>query len=73
MKFSIKFYPDVDMKDIDNGGVMSEISWQRLHTHLEKAFNVRENERLIGITVTELGVKAKFDRIYSHSPNNKLR
>lgn len=58
----VTFYPDVDKNQLGSG-VMSEISWQRLHTYLEQAFAVRDGERLIGITVTETGIKANFDTI----------
>ncbi len=60
MKIQQTFYPGVDKKDLETGTV-SEISWQRLHEHLEKAFNIASNEKLVGITVTELGVKAKIE------------
>ena len=53
------FFPNVDKNDLDSG-VMSEISWQRLLPFLEQAFAVKEDEEILGITISEYGVKAKF-------------
>lgn len=55
----ITFYPDVEKTSIGSG-TCSEISWQKLHEHLEKAFELRKNEKLIGIEVTEAGIKGTF-------------
>ena len=60
MKIQATFYPGISKNDLESGA-MSEISWQRLHPFLEQAFNIREGEKLVGITVTEYGVKAKFE------------
>lgn len=62
MKIQVVFYPDVSKSELDGTGTVSEIGWQRLHSFLEKAFELREGERLVGITVTEAGIKAKFER-----------
>jgi len=59
MKIQAKFYPDVDIKDLECG-VISEISWQRLEPFLSQAFAISNNEQLVGITVTESGIKAKI-------------
>lgn len=56
----VTFYPHVDKNDLDSG-VMSEISWQRLFPFLEQAFAVRTGEKLLGITISEYGIKAKFE------------
>lgn len=56
----ITFYPGVDKTDL-NSGVLSEISWQRLLPYLEEVFYVNDNEKIIGITVSEYGIKAKFE------------
>ncbi len=58
--FKITFYPDVDKSNLDSG-IISEISWQRLKPYLDQAFGVDSREKLIGITVTESGIKAKFE------------
>ena len=55
----VTFFPGVDKNDLDSG-VMSEISWQRLLPFLEQAFVIRENEKILGITISEYGIKAKF-------------
>jgi hypothetical protein len=65
MKFKIIFYPGVDKEKLEDRedletGLISEISWQRMHDYLEKAFAIKEHERLVGITVTEYGIKAKI-------------
>jgi len=59
-KIQVTFYPGVDKKSLDEG-FCSEISWQRMSEHLDEIFKVRENEKLVGITVTEYGIKAKFE------------
>lgn len=60
MKIQQTFYPDVDKGDLEYG-TMNEISWQRLHQYLEQAVALKPNERLVGITVSEYGVKAKIE------------
>lgn len=62
MKFQTTFYPDVDKNDLESG-LISEISWQRLVTYLDAAFFIKPNERIAGITVTELGIKAKIETV----------
>lgn len=59
-KIQVTFYPGVDKNDLESGR-MSEISWQRLSDWLDKAFAIKDNEKLVGITVTEYGVKAKIE------------
>ena len=54
----ITFYPDVNKDDLDSG-VMSHVSWQRIHDDLIKVFGIEGNERLVGITVDHYGIKAK--------------
>ena len=56
----ISFYPGVNKSELDSG-VISEISWQRLHPFLEQAFTIRKGERLVGITITAAGIRAKFE------------
>lgn len=58
----IRFYPHVDIKDIDSG-LTSFIGWQRLQEYLLPAFDIKENERLVGISVTESGIKAKIEKV----------
>lgn len=58
-KIQATFYPGVDKKDLE-WGTISEISWQQLRDHLGKAFAIKPNERLVGITVSEYGIKAKI-------------
>lgn len=60
MKIQITFYPDVDKKDLEDG-LMAETSWQRLLPHLAQCFGIKPNERLLGITVTEAGIKGKIE------------
>lgn len=59
MKIQAKFYPDVDIKELD-WGTISELSWQRLEPYLSQAFAIRDNEQLVGITVTESGIRGKI-------------
>lgn len=61
MKIQVKFYPHVDKKDLESGTIC-ELSWQTLHKDLQKAFAIKDNESLVGITVTESGIKAKIER-----------
>jgi hypothetical protein len=60
MKIQATFYPGVNKSDLEAGRI-SEISWQRMSEHLDKIFAVKENERLVGVTVTEYGIKAKIE------------
>lgn len=60
MKIQATFYPGVNKNDLETG-TMSEISWQRLHDYLEQAFAIKPNEKLVGITVSEYGIKAKIE------------
>jgi hypothetical protein len=64
----IHFYPDVDPKNLP--GTVSEIGWQRLHDHLESAFKIRDGEMLVGITVTQAGIKGHFD-FKPQTPNHE--
>lgn len=58
----VTFYPDVNKNEL-NSGVINELSWNTLHPHLENIFGVTGDERLVGITVSEYGIKAKFETI----------
>ena len=60
MKIKKTFYPGIDIKDLETGTI-SEIGWQRLHPFLEQAFSINGNEMLVGITVTDTGIKAKIE------------
>jgi hypothetical protein len=62
----VTFYPDVDKNELDSG-LCNEISWNTIHPHLKDIFGVLPGERLVGITVTEYGIKAKFE----NEPKNK--
>lgn len=63
MKLNISFYPDVKESDLESGTI-SEIDWQKLKPFFEKAFCMRDNEMLVGITVTESGIRARIEYIY---------
>lgn len=62
MKETITFYPSRSEKDIEECSLTSFIGWQRLSGYLEKAFEISENEMLIGIEVSDLGITAKIER-----------
>ncbi len=64
MKIQQTFYPGISKTDLESGTI-SEIGWQTLHKYLEQAFQITGKERLVGITVTEAGIKAKiqYDKI----------
>ncbi len=57
----VTFYPDVNKNDLDSG-VCNEVSWNTIHPCLKDMFGVLPSERLVGITVTEYGIKAKFEK-----------
>lgn len=58
----VTFYPDVKESDLGSG-LISVISWERLKPHLETAFVLKPNERLVGIEISDSGIAAKFETI----------
>jgi hypothetical protein len=66
-KIQAHFYPDVDKKELETG-VMTYISFQRLQPFLEKAIDLKPNERLVGITVDGCGLKCKIEMVEPPSP-----
>lgn len=55
----IVFYPDIKKDDLSNGCI-SEIGWNEMHHTLEKVFKIKKGERLVGITVTDRGIRGKI-------------
>lgn len=45
----------------EGSGLMSEISWERLKPFLDLAFNKQTKEKLVGIEITERGIRAQFE------------
>lgn len=59
-KLQILYARNADDKDLESG-LMSSISWQRMKPLLEKEFGINGREILVGITVTNEGIKGKID------------
>ena len=62
MKIKAKFYPHVDISDLEHGTI-TFCSWQRLEPYLKQAFSIKGNERLVGIVADESGVKGKIEYV----------
>ncbi len=62
MKIKVKLNPNANMNELESGSI-SEVSWQTLKPFLEQAFRKKSKEYLEGLTVTEYGIKAKFESI----------
>lgn len=66
---NVKLYKSLDESIVDskiekefNDGTMSQISWHTLKPYIEHAFSKKPGEKIIGLEVSEFGIKAKFEK-----------
>lgn len=60
MKIKKSFYPEVDISELEYG-TMNSCSWERLKPFLEQAAGLKPNEKLVGLTANEDGLKLKIE------------
>lgn len=61
MEIKKSFKPGLNPKTDLESGMMSSLSWHNLKKYLDIAFRLNENEEIVGITITEDGIKAKIE------------
>lgn len=61
-KIKVYFDPSKGEENLESG-VINSLSWKTLLPCLEKGFAKKDNERIVGFTVTEYGIMAKFENI----------
>lgn len=49
--------------DIDGGGVVTFIGWERLRKALEPIVDCDENEKIMGFTVDKTGITIKLETV----------
>lgn len=60
MKTVVRFSGDQTPLSDKHGGVVSQVSWETLKPFLEKAFMLRNNEKILGLVLDENTVTAYF-------------
>lgn len=59
---------DLRLKESDlHVGVMSGLTWETMMPYLRQAFQCKDNEKIVALSVWEGGIKAKFEFIKNSS------
>jgi hypothetical protein len=57
------FDKNTDELNIESSGVFSNRSWESFMPLLRHHFDIKPNEKIVGIVVTDLGIKAKIETV----------